>query len=48
MSQFDCCRNDKLINLKFGDVRHMQKADQPYLEFTLVFHKTNKDPTKGK
>lgn len=26
----------------------MQQAEMPYLEFKLVFRKTNKDPTKGK
>jgi hypothetical protein len=40
-------RNDELINLRIKDVRHcVSPAGTPFLEFRLVFRKTNKDPTK--
>lgn len=41
-------RNDELINLRIKDVRHcILPAGIPFLEFQLVFRKTNKDPTNG-
>ncbi|KAG5633377.1 hypothetical protein H0H81_008343, partial [Sphagnurus paluster] len=41
-------RNDELINLKMKDVQHrVSDYGQPYLNFRLVFRKTNKDHTKG-
>ncbi|KAJ7909902.1 hypothetical protein B0H13DRAFT_2329841 [Mycena leptocephala] len=41
-------RNDELINLQFKDVKLnlRSKTGIPYHEFSLIFRKTNKDPTK--
>ncbi|KAF7333246.1 hypothetical protein MSAN_02426700 [Mycena sanguinolenta] len=43
-------RNDELVNLQFKHVKLNMKSHSgiPYHEFTLIFWKTNKDPTKGK
>jgi hypothetical protein len=42
-------RNDELINLQFKDIKLnlRSKTGIPYHEFSLIFRKTNKDPTKG-
>ncbi|KAF8147030.1 hypothetical protein K438DRAFT_1989996 [Mycena galopus ATCC 62051] len=42
-------RNDELVNLQFKDIKLNMKSHTgiPYHEFTLIFRKTNKDPTKG-
>ena len=42
--------NDKLINLQMKHVKALQVSmtGHPYIEFTLAFCKTNKDPHKGK
>lgn len=41
-------RNDELINLQFKDVKQDQvsRTGIRYIEFTLIFRKTNKDPDK--
>ncbi|KAJ7748139.1 hypothetical protein B0H16DRAFT_1725751 [Mycena metata] len=41
-------RNDELINLQFKDIKFDQRSKTgiPYHEFSLIFRKTNKDPTK--
>ncbi|KAJ7128266.1 hypothetical protein C8R46DRAFT_1237037 [Mycena filopes] len=41
-------RNDELINLRFKDVKLRLRSGTgiPYHEFSLIFRKTNKDPTK--
>ncbi|KAK7029766.1 hypothetical protein R3P38DRAFT_3188637 [Favolaschia claudopus] len=41
-------RNDELVNLQFKDVKMdlRSKTGIPYHEFSLIFRKTNKDPTK--
>ncbi|KAK6984406.1 hypothetical protein R3P38DRAFT_2806593 [Favolaschia claudopus] len=41
--------NDELVNLQFKDVKMdlRSKTGIPYHEFSLIFRKTNKDPTKG-
>ncbi|KAF7364523.1 hypothetical protein MVEN_00321300 [Mycena venus] len=41
-------RNDELINLQFKDIKLnlRSKTGIPYHEFSLIFRKTNKDPTK--
>ncbi|KAK6966970.1 hypothetical protein R3P38DRAFT_2589936 [Favolaschia claudopus] len=41
-------RNDELVNLQFKDVKLdlRSKTGIPYHEFSLIFRKTNKDPTK--
>jgi len=46
---FILCRNDELINLQVKHVKALQVSStgHPYIEFILVFRKTNKDPTKG-
>ncbi|KAF7342137.1 hypothetical protein MVEN_01801400 [Mycena venus] len=40
--------NDELINLQFKDIKLnlRSKTGIPYHEFSLIFRKTNKDPTK--
>ncbi|KAJ7247425.1 hypothetical protein B0H12DRAFT_1072938 [Mycena haematopus] len=42
-------RNDELVNLQFKHIKLNMKSHSgiPYHEFTLIFRKTNKDPTKG-
>ncbi|KAJ7488522.1 hypothetical protein B0H11DRAFT_2230062 [Mycena galericulata] len=41
-------RNDELINLQFKDIKFNLQSPTgiPYHEFSLIFRKTNKDPTK--
>ncbi|KAJ6506544.1 hypothetical protein C8R45DRAFT_922728 [Mycena sanguinolenta] len=41
-------RNDELVNLQFKDIKFnlRSKTRIPYHEFSLIFRKTNKDPTK--
>ncbi|KAJ6533640.1 hypothetical protein B0H19DRAFT_1081055 [Mycena capillaripes] len=41
-------RNDELVNLQFKDIKLnlRSKTGIPYHEFSLIFRKTNKDPTK--
>ncbi|KAJ6486281.1 hypothetical protein DFH09DRAFT_1291609 [Mycena vulgaris] len=41
-------RNDELVNLQFRDIKMnlRSKTGIPYHEFSLIFRKTNKDPTK--
>ncbi|KAJ7127320.1 hypothetical protein C8R43DRAFT_1134814 [Mycena crocata] len=41
-------RNDELVNLQFKDIKMnlRSKTGIPYHEFSLIFRKTNKDPTK--
>ncbi|KAJ6456576.1 hypothetical protein DFH09DRAFT_847576, partial [Mycena vulgaris] len=43
-------RNDELVNLQFRDIKMnlRSKTGIPYHEFSLIFRKTNKDPTKSK
>ena len=42
-------RNDELINLRMGDIsRGLANEDnQKFIEFKLMFRKTNKDAKKG-
>ncbi|KAJ8481608.1 hypothetical protein ONZ45_g15254 [Pleurotus djamor] len=42
-------RIDELVNLQIQHVRFSETSPsgQPYHEFSLIFRKTNKDPTKG-
>jgi hypothetical protein len=42
-------RNDELINLRMGDVSGplTNEDGQKFIEFRLVFRKTNKDAKKG-
>jgi hypothetical protein len=42
-------RNDELINLQSKHVCFdcLSSSGHPYHEVTLVFRKTNKDPSKG-
>ncbi|KAJ7817610.1 hypothetical protein B0H14DRAFT_2601903 [Mycena olivaceomarginata] len=41
-------RNDELVNLQFKDIKLdlRSRTEIPYHEFSLIFRKTNKDPTK--
>ncbi|KAJ7869296.1 hypothetical protein B0H14DRAFT_2571903 [Mycena olivaceomarginata] len=41
-------RNDELVNLQFKDIKLdlRSRTENPYHEFSLIFRKTNKDPTK--
>ncbi|KAJ7859386.1 hypothetical protein B0H13DRAFT_2570585 [Mycena leptocephala] len=41
-------RNDELVNLQFKDIKLnlLSHTNIPYHEFSLIFRKTNKDPTK--
>ena len=43
-------RNDELINFVFKDLKLALVSDNGicYIEFCLIFRKTNKDPNKGK
>jgi hypothetical protein len=49
-SDFYGIRNDELVNLQFKDIKLnlLSHTNIPYHEFSLIFRKTNKDPTKGK
>jgi hypothetical protein len=43
-------RNDELVNLQFKDIKLdlRSRTEIPYHEFSLIFRKTIKDPTKGR